>query len=158
MRRRFLSALILTCLLALCAHAQGRAVWRIGDFNSSSDEFGVQLPAGRAFDADANRPKDWGATQQAVIAGKTDASAARIIRFRLNEAPRGAYRLRLGLILNSPRVPVVQVEVNGHRGWFYQRIERDFAEGNLEANIFPQYAVGSLNADVPADFLRQGEN
>src|SRR5256885_13466589 len=157
MRRRFLSALILTCLLALCARAQDRAVWRIGDFNSSSDEFGVQLPAGRAFDADANRAKDWGATQQAVLAGRSDA-AARIIRFSLAEAPRGTYRLRLGLILNSPRVPVVQVEVNGHKGWFYQRPERDFAEGNLEANIFPQYAVGSLNVGVPADFLRQGVN
>ena len=158
MHRRFLSALILTFAFALCARAQDRAVWRIGDFNSSSDEFGVQLPAGRAFDADANRPKDWGATQQAVIVGNRDASAARRIRFELAEAPRGTYRLRLGLILNSPRVPVVQVGVNGHSGWFYQRPERDFAEGNLEANIFPQYAVGSLNVGVPADFLRQGVN
>src|SRR5437588_10904412 len=108
MHRRYPLASILTCVFALCAQAQDHTIWQIGDFNGSSDEFGVQLPAGRAFDADANRPKDWGATQQAVIAGKTDASAARIIRFRLNEAPRGAYKLRLGLILNSPRVPVVQ--------------------------------------------------
>jgi alpha-mannosidase len=157
-RRRSLSALILTCAFALCARAQERAVWRIGEFDGSSDEFGVGLPAGRAFDARADRPKDWGATQQAVLAGKDDASAARRIRFDLPEAPRGTYRLRLGLILNSARVPVVEVGVNGHAGRFYQRPERDFAEGNLEANIFPQYAVGSLAVEVPADFLRQGAN
>lgn len=156
--RRFLSALILAFVLSPFARAQDRALWRIGEFNGSSDEFGVQLPAGRAFDVASDQAKDWGATQQAFVAGKQDASAARVIRFALPEAPRGAYTLRIGLILNSARVPLVQVEVNGHEGWFYQRPERDFTEGNLEANIFPQYAVGSLKVAVPADFLRRGEN
>jgi hypothetical protein len=156
MRRRYLSALVLTFAFALGARAQDRAVWQIGEFNSSSDEFGVQ--AAGAFDAASGQAKSWGATQQAVVESKADASAARRIRFELTDAPRGVYRLRLGLILNSPRVPVVQVEVNGHRGLFYQRPERDFKEGNLEANIFPQYAVGFLDAEIPAESLRQGAN
>jgi alpha-mannosidase len=156
MRRRYLSALVLTFAFALGARAQARAVWQIGEFNSSSDEFGVQ--AAGAFDAASGQSKSWGATQQAVVESKADASAARRIRFELRDEPGGVYTLRLGLILNSPRVPVVQVDVNGHRGWFYQRPESDFKEGNLEANIFPQYAIGSLEAEIPVEFLRQGAN
>src|SRR5437868_7264579 len=156
MHRRFLWSLLLTCAFALCARAQDRAVWQIGEFNGSSDEFGAQLPAGGAFDVTANGPKDWGPTQQAVIPAKPDPSAARRIGFELAAAPRGAYRLRLGLILNSARVPVVQVEVNGHAGWFYQRPDRDFAEGNLEASTFPQYSIGALAVEIPADYLRRG--
>jgi hypothetical protein len=152
-----MSALILTFAFALGARAQGRAtVWQIGEFDSSAGEFGSQ--AAGVFDADSGQAKSWGATQQAVIESKADASASRRIRFELAEEPGGVYTLRLGLILTAPRLPVVQVEVNGHKGWFYQRPERDFKEGNLEANIFPQYAVGALEAGIPAEFLRRGAN
>jgi hypothetical protein len=156
MLRRYLSALILTFAFALCARAQESVVWQIGEFNNSSDEFGAQAEG--VFDAANVQVKSWGATQQAVVESKADAPAARRIRFELAEAPSGVYTLKLGLILNSPRVPVVQVDVNGHRGWFYQRPESDFKEGNLEANIFPQYAVGSLEAGIPAEFLSRGVN
>ena len=160
MHRQFLLALLLTVTNAVGAGAQqGRPagqLWQIGEFNSSSDELGVQAPG--VFDAASGRAKGWGATQQAVVAAKADAAAARRIRFELDGEPRGAYRLRLGLILATPRVPVVQVEVNGHKGWFHQRPGKDFQEGNLEANIFPQYAVGQLFAEIPAEFLRRGAN
>jgi alpha-mannosidase len=156
MRRHYLPAFILTLTFAACAGAQGRPVWQIGEFNGSSDEFGAQ--AAGPFDAGRGRAKDWGATQQAVVASKADPATARVVRFELTGEPRGPYRLRLGLILNSPRVPVVQLDVNGHRGWFYQRPERDFVEGNLEAYIFPQYAIGSLDAEIPAGFLHTGAN
>ena len=156
-QRLYLWAFVLTFALAPCAGAQGeRPLWQIGEFNGSADEFGAQAPG--AFDAAAGRPKEWGATQQAVVEAGADAAAARRIRFDLAEEPRGLYRLRLGLIMTTPRVPVVQVEVNGRRGWFYQRPEKDFAEGNLEAFTFPQYAVGSLSVEVPAEFLRRGAN
>jgi hypothetical protein len=156
MRRRYLSAFVLTFAFALCARAQDRTLWQIGEFNGSSDEFGVQAEG--AFDAASGQAKSWGATQQAVLEAKADASAARRIRFEMTDAPRGVYRLKLGLILNTPRVPLVQVEVNGYTGRFYQRPERDFKEGNLEANIFPQYAIGSLSVEIPAEFLRRGGN
>src|SRR5215207_3677988 len=156
MPRRFVQALILTFALAVCAAAQERPLWQIGEFNGSSDEFGTQTRA--AFEPGSSGVKGWGATQQAVVPGREDASSARVIRFELPGEPRGAYRLRLGLLITTPRLPVVQVEVNGHRGWFHQRPERDFEEGNLEAFTFPQYAVGSLVADIPAEFLRRGAN
>lgn len=156
MHRRYLPALILTLTFAVCTAAQARPVWQIGEFNSSSDEFGAQ--AAGPFDAASGRAKDWGATQQAVVEAKADGSAARTIRFELADAPSGVYTLRLGLIMTSPRLPVVQVEVNGHKGWYYQRPESEYKEGNIEAYIFPQYAFGVLPAAIPAEFLRQGAN
>src|SRR3954447_20664673 len=116
MRRRYLSALVLAFAFALGVRAQERAtVWQVGEFDSSAGEFGSQ-PAG-AFDVATGTPKSWGATQQAVVESNADASAARRIRFELAEEPGGVYTLKLGLILTSPRVPVVQLEVNGHKGW-----------------------------------------
>jgi hypothetical protein len=156
MHQRYLPAFILTLAFAVCAGAQAPPVWQIGEFNKSSDEFGAQARA--TFDAKSGRAKEWGATQQAVVPAKADAAAARRIRFELPGEPSGAYRLRLGLLITTPRLPVVQLEVNGHRGWFHQRPERDFEEGNVEAFTFPQYAVGSLVADIPAEFLRRGAN
>lgn len=156
MRRRYLSALVLTFAFALGVRAQERVVWQLGEFNSSANEFGSQ--AAGVFDPASGQLKSWGASQEAVVESKADASSARRIRFELAEEPRGGYTLKLGLILTAPRVPVVQLEVNGHKGWFYQRPERDFKEGNLEANIFPQYAVGTLRAEIPAELLRRGSN
>jgi alpha-mannosidase len=155
--RRYLLTLILTVAFAVCAGAQERRVWQIGEFDGSSDEFGTQARA--PFDAAGGRAKEWGATQQAVVVtGSMDASASRVIHFELTDEPRGTYRLKLGLIIATPRLPVVQVVVNGRRGWFHQRPERDFEEGNLEAYIFPQYAIGSLTAEIPSEFLRRGAN
>jgi hypothetical protein len=156
MHRRFLLSLILIVTFAVYAGAQERRAWQIGEFDGSADEFGAQ--ARGAFEPASGRVKDWGATQQAVVVGGRDPSASRVIRFELTDEPRGAYRLRLGLLITTPRLPVVQVEVNGHRGWFHQRPERDFEEGNLEAFTFPQYAIGSLGVEIPAEFLRQGTN
>src|SRR5215207_7559059 len=131
MPRRFVQALILTFALAVCAAAQERPLWQIGEFNGSSDEFGTQTRA--AFEPGSSGVKGWGATQQAIVQGSSDPSASRAIRFELADEPRGVYRLKLGLLITTPRLPVVQVQVNGHPGWFHQRPERDFEEGNLEA-------------------------
>src|ERR1044071_4708496 len=142
MPRRYLLSFILTLTCAVGTAAQGRPLWQVGEFDGSSDEFGTQ--AAGPFDAASGKVKEWGATQQAVVEAKADAAAARRIRFELADEPNGIYRLRLGLVMTSPRLPVVQVEVNGHGGWFYQRPASDFKEGNVEAYIFPQYALGSL--------------
>ena len=155
MHRRYPLALMLTLCFAVCAAAQERRVWQLGEFNGSSDEFGAQ--AAGPFDAANGQAKNWGATQQAVVEAKADAAAARRIRFELADAPSGDYTLRVGLLLTSPRLPVLQVEVNGYKGWFYQRPD-EYKEGNIEAYIFPQYAFGVLPATIPAEFLKQGAN
>ena len=156
MRLNALGGAVLSLMLAASALAQERAVWRIGDFDNSSSEFGASS-AGAAFLVSENRPKDWGATQQSVPPGVVSETAARRIQFDLADAPRGTFTLELGLIVLTPRLPVVQVEVNGHRGWFHQRPE-EYKEGNIEGSILPQYAIGTMSVPVPAEFLRQGRN
>jgi hypothetical protein len=71
--------------------------------------------------------------------------------------PQGIYKLKLGLIVQTPRLPLVLVDVNGHTGWFHQRPE-DYLEGNIEGAIFPQYSIGTLVIEIPADFFHQGRN
>lgn len=157
MCRYALWGVLLSLTLAASAAAQSRAVWRIGDFDESAAEFGAE-PSGGAFVITAGQPKDWGRTQQAVTPDRAGDAALRLIRFELRDAPRGVYTLRLGLIMHSARLPVIQLDVNGHRGWFHQRFESDYREGNKEAAILPQYAVGVVRAEMPAEFLRRGAN
>ncbi|HEX8499064.1 MAG TPA: polysaccharide lyase family protein [Pyrinomonadaceae bacterium] len=144
-------------MLSVCVAAQGRAVWGVGSFDNSSEELGPASGAAKVFVVGTSRPADWPGTQQAVVPAKADAAAAHKIQFDLADAPRGTYRLRLGLIYKTARAPVVQVGVNGRRGWFYQPLET-YREGNSEGAILPQYSVGALVAEVPAGFLRQGRN
>lgn len=156
MLRRYLFAFILTLACAASAAAQERPLWQIGEFDGSSDEFGAQARA--PFEPASGGVKSWGATQQATTHDRREPSAARAIRFELNEEPRGTYRLRLGLLITTPRLPVVEVSANGRPGWFHQRPERDFQEGNLEAFTFPQYSIGTLAVEIPSEFLRRGTN
>jgi alpha-mannosidase len=140
-----------------CLAQEERAVWKIGSFDETSAEFGEQASASRPFVVNESPAKDWPRVQQAVVPGKAADATPLRIRFELPVVPQGTYTLRLGLIVQTPRAPLVQVEVNGHRGWFYQRLA-DYREGNREASIFPQYAIGTLAVEIPADFLRRGVN
>ncbi|HWT02488.1 MAG TPA: polysaccharide lyase family protein [Pyrinomonadaceae bacterium] len=156
MRPNALGGAVLSLILAASALAQERAVWQIGEFDNSSSEFGGST-APAVFVVSESRPKEWGATQQAIPPVKISETAGRRIQFDLKDAPRGTYSLKLGLIVLTPRLPVLQVEVNGHKGWFHQRPE-DYEEGNIEGSILPQYALGTMTVPVPAEFLRQGRN
>ncbi|HEX8285885.1 MAG TPA: glycoside hydrolase family 38 C-terminal domain-containing protein [Pyrinomonadaceae bacterium] len=157
MRSHFVLGIILSSVLSVCAAAQGRAVWRIGAFDNSQEDLGPASGAAKVFDVATSRAADWPGAQQAVVPSRADAAAAHKIRFDLGAVDQSVYRLRLGLIYKTARAPVVQVEVNGRRGWFYQPLET-YREGNSEGAILPQYSIGALEIDVPAEFLRQGGN
>ncbi|MFL6211284.1 MAG: polysaccharide lyase family protein [Pyrinomonadaceae bacterium] len=157
-RRAALCGAWLLLLLTARAAAQERPVWQIGTFNNSADELGQATTSGGAFVVGTNQAQDWPGVQPAVaVARAGEASAARRIRFELPAAPEERYTLRLGLIMKTARLPVVQLDVNGQRGWFYQRLET-YREGNDEPSILPQYANGTLTAEIPAGYLRQGTN
>jgi alpha-mannosidase len=158
MHRHALRGVVLLLILAGSALGQGRPVWKIGEFNGSSSEFTGPPSQSGVFVVSQSQPKEWAASQQAVVPEKIGGAAARRIQFELQDAPLGVYRLKLGLIMFTPRVPVVELNVNGHRGRFYQRPEVDYQEGNLEGAILPQYGIGSLTMNIPAAFLKQGRN
>jgi hypothetical protein len=145
-------------MLSISALAQeGRSIWKIGEFDDSSAEFSDKVTSSTTYVVSSSQSRDWPRTQQAVLPGKIAEASPRRIQFDLLTAPRGAYRLKIGLIVHTPRVPVLQVEVNGHRGWFYQRPEI-YREGNVEGSILPQYSIGTLTAEIPAEFLQLGRN
>jgi alpha-mannosidase len=147
----------LSLMLAGAAFAQERVIWKIGEFDNSSAEFGSR-PASDAFVISKNQARDWPITQNAVAANKIASATPLRIRFQLATSPRGVFTLKVGLLVLTPRLPVLQVNVNGHRGWFYQRPELDNREGNIEGSIFPQYSIGTRSMDIPAEFLQQGDN
>jgi alpha-mannosidase len=157
MRRHFIQGIILSLVLSVYAGAQeGRALWKIGDFDNSQEELGPASAASKVFVVGKSGARDWPGTQQAVVASNAG-GAAHKIRFDLEAVSQSVYRLRLGLIYKTARAPVVQVEVNGRQGWFYQPLET-YREGNSEGAILPQYSIGALDVDVPAEFLRRGSN
>jgi alpha-mannosidase len=158
MHRHALRGVVLSLILAVSALGQERSIWKIGDFNSSSFEFTGQPAQASVFVVSVNQSKDWTASQPAVVPEKIGSAVPRRIQFELPEAPRGIYRLKLGLIMLTPRVPVIEINVNGHRGRFFQRPEVNYQEGNLEGAILPQYGVGSMAMEIPANFLQQGRN
>ncbi|HYG11316.1 MAG TPA: glycoside hydrolase family 38 C-terminal domain-containing protein [Pyrinomonadaceae bacterium] len=158
MRRYAVSGMLLLLLLCATASSQERTVFKIGAFDNSSEEFAPAASAPVVYTVATGRPQNWVGVQQAVVPGKAGAAeAARKIQFELQSAPQGTYRLRLGLIIKTARAPVVQLDVNGHRGWFHQPLET-YREGNSEGAILPQYSIGALNIDVPTSFLRAGRN
>jgi alpha-mannosidase len=157
MRKHIIPGIFLSLALYVVAAAQGGPVWRIGAFDNSHEDLGPASGAAKVFVVGTSAAQDWPGTQQAVVPAQAGSGGAHKIQFDLAEAPRGAYRLRLGLITKTARAPVVQVDVNGRSGWFYQPLET-YSEGNSEGAILPQYSIGKLDVEVPAEFLRRGRN
>jgi alpha-mannosidase len=158
MRRYAVAWILLSLAWCLSATAQERTIFKIGAFDNSSEEFGGAAGAPAVYVVATGQPRNWVGAQQAVVPGTAGAAgAARKVQFELQGAPAGVYRLRLGLILKTARAPVVEVDVNGHRGWFHQAVET-YKEGNSEGAILPQYAIGTMTIEVPSAFLRAGRN
>jgi hypothetical protein len=117
--------------------AVSEPVWQIGKFNASSSEFNsgsdpiTGLPTidyrdpsqDPVYVVGASTPsKNWFASQP----GSADADSGFrphpfTILFDLPGPPTGRYTLKVGTLIDNPRVSILQVDINGRRGWFYQR-------------------------------------
>ena len=157
LRFHWLPGLLL--IFSQAAFSAPKTLWQIGNFDGSSGEFPrATVPAGQVFEIGKGQAKDWGYRQRAIEAGKETPQSGETIEFTLPRAPSGVYRLKIGLIVETARVPLVQVEVNGHRGWFYQHPQLDYRAGNGSAAFVPQYSTDVITAEVPSRFLHQGAN
>jgi len=109
-------------------------VWRIGSFNQSPSEFntgkqgpplfGSRYPSGELlYVVGKSRPEtDWPAYQEGAEVERPGSHAhPYTIQFNLPKQPSGVYTLKAGLLSETARVARLQVEINGHRGIFYQR-------------------------------------
>jgi hypothetical protein len=161
-------------LPALPSHAAAaETVWQIGVFDESSAEFkGHTNPAGKlTFDysstADdltfivgkSDAAKDWLPFQPGTSNGRAGYRRHPFtIQFDLRENPSGAYALDLSLLAYSPRLPWMEVAINGHRAWFYQHPKLAYSAGDQWVFYLPYYSTARVRCDLPARYLVQGRN
>ncbi len=148
---------------ALCGAAAVRAadttVWRIGTFDHASAEFhGKESAAPPIIDANApDAAAHWPGTQAGSGNAKAGAgSHARVVRFLLKDTPSGIYTLHVAALTGNPRVPRLDLDLNGTGGSIYlDRRLAYFAEGRLDS---PINGDAEARITVPASLLRAGSN
>jgi alpha-mannosidase len=144
--------------------AAGQTLWEIGQFDQSSSEF----HAHPNFSDSHNNPvftvgksdpsRDWPAEHPG--SANPDAGARPhpyTILFDLTNPPRGAYRLVVSAILNRPRVPALEVEINGKSGMFYFHRKVSYYPGDDGVDS-PIYGGDQLEMAIPTELLKRGEN
>ncbi|MBZ5566183.1 MAG: hypothetical protein LAP13_27675 [Acidobacteriia bacterium] len=146
--------------------AAEQKVWQIGEFDKSSGEFRIQLSdyadpkLDPVYTIGKSEPaKDWVALQPGSANTKAGFRPHPFtILFDLPDAPQGSYSLVVALLHYSPRLPILQVEINGHRGWFYQRPKLNYDAGDTADVFLPIYSADTIKADLPTHFLQKGPN
>lgn len=181
MRSQVLRGILILLFLAvtnlLPTWAAAKILWQIGVFDDSSHEFRLANdpesgnPTANRVDytnpADdpvfvvgkSNPASDWYAYQPGSSNGKAGFRAHPFtIQFELPEKPSGLYTLKLSLLDYSPRLPRLQVTVNGHSGLFYQHPVLNYSAGDI-ANLFlPQYSKANIVCEIPTADLQRGTN
>ena len=141
-------------------------IWQIGKFDYSSNEF-------RSQGIDYSDPKqapiyrvgvskdseDWWRFQPGPANGMTGGREHPFtVVFDLKQPPRGVYRLTIAMLYETPRLSRLKLEINGHSGLFYFHPKLDYRAGDWEGTFVPQTSWDKKTVDLPAEWLRQGEN
>ncbi len=159
MRANTLVLIPFALLAAPTLPAVETTVWRLGKFDHTSAEF-----QGRETDTppviDANAPDGaahWPARQAGSRNLKEGSRAhARVVRFALQEPPSGIYTLSLAVLVGNPRVPRLELDLNGTPASVYlDRRVTYLAEGRQDS---PINGEARARITVPAPLLRPGEN
>jgi hypothetical protein len=160
-----IAVLFMTVMLTACAHAASKTIWNIGTFNGSSGEFKSQdidysnPKSDPVFVVGQSSDKDWYRFQPGPANG---ISGGRLhpftVKFVLNEAPVGVYRLKVAILYQTPRLSFLKLNVNGHSGFFYFHPKLDFRAGDWEGTFVPQSSFDEKTIAIPAAWLRKGEN
>ena len=161
-----LCPLLLAASLFAEAHAGSQKLWQVGSFDESSHEF-------KAEEIDYSDPaqdpvftvgksdtaKDWYAFQPGSGNGKAGFRPHPFtVKFDLPSAPQGVFSLKIGLLAYMARLPGLQIEINGHRGWFYLHPKLNYTGGDINSIFVPIYSYGTIVAEFPAQFLVRGSN
>ena len=166
-----LLVLVIVICSCRCAGAASKGVWQIGKFDQSSGEFNhgevrpPVLAAGHPktdvlyIVGKSNPATDWPAYQP----GSSNGNAGfrphpYTIQFDLPQAPQGLYTLRVALLVETPRVPRLQVEINGHRALLFQHPILNYAGGDPCSVFQPAYSADTVAVDLPTNFLKEGTN
>jgi alpha-mannosidase len=149
-------------------YAQENTLWQIGEFDQSSEEFGVSFGFGSLPSAPpdpvyrvgtSDWKKDWSGFQPGSANGPAGSREHPFtVLFSLTGRPQGLYKLTVGVLPYMPRRPNLRVEVNGKRGMYYLRPRLSYDLGNFPTAFIPQYSYARLNIEIPPAFLQSGEN
>ena len=163
--------LVIMICFCQCAGAASKAVWQIGKFDQSSGEFNqgeVRPPVFASahpksdvlYIVGKSKPAtDWPAFQPGSANGRAEFRPhPYTIQFDLSEAPRGLYTLKVALLVETPRVPRLQVDINGHRALLYQHPTLNYAGGDVSSVFLPAYSAGTIAVDLPTNSLKKGTN
>jgi hypothetical protein len=150
--------------------AAAQVVWQIGRFDKSTMEYPLLTPPAAKGKVDQaakdlvyiigkNHTNDWPRFQPVSsngLAGYRPHPYA--IQFELPSTPSGLFTLKVALLVKTPRVARLQVEINGHRALYFQHPVLDYTRGDDEGFYMPNYSIDTVNAVLPTKFLRQGTN
>ena len=173
----FVMAGVTLVLAGSMASAAPETVWQIGQFDESSHEFNLGYdptsgePTKRPIDytnpgedpvyvvGKSDPSKDWLAYQPGNSNGKAGSRAHPFtILFELPQRPGGLYTLRVALLDYSPRLPWLEVSLNGHPAWFYQHPKLNYAAGDIGDLFIPHYSSSTITVELPTRFLQAGRN
>jgi alpha-mannosidase len=164
-RKVMMTAGFVVVTLAAAAHADEKTLWKIGTFDGSSGEFKSQdinyadPKSDPVFVVGQSSDKDWYRFQPGPANGIAGGRLHPFtVKFVLNDAPLGIYRLRLAILYETPRLSFLKLDVNGHSGFFYFHPKLDFRAGDWEGTFVPQTSVDEKTIAIPAAWLRKGEN
>jgi len=158
-----------TCLDNSTEQSQAQTLWQIGKFDESSGEFVRGKLDPQIYSDPTSDPvfvvgrsdirKDWLPFQAGTTNGKAGYRRHPFtIRFDLKNAPSGGYRLDLALLSYSPRLPWLEISINGHRGWFYQHPKLAYSAGDESVFYLPFYSTDNIQCDLPTHYLVKGAN
>jgi len=173
-RIHFLQTILLPVIMngfCYCAEGASTVAWQIGRFDKSSMEFKLHEPPAPKPGAaqgqtdlvyvigKSKAETDWPAFQAGSSNGIAGYRAhPYAIQFELPSAPRGLYTLKVALLVESPRVPRLEVAINGHRALYFQHPVLDYTGGDGSSVFLPNYSADTITAELPTSFLRQGGN
>jgi alpha-mannosidase len=163
--RKAAAAVFVAIALTAAAHATSTTLWKIGTFNGSSGEFKSQdidysdPTSDPVFVVGQSNDKNWYRFQPGPANGIAGGRLHPFtVKFVLNDAPRGVYRLKLAILYETPRLSLLKLEVNGHSGFFYFHPKLDFRAGDWEGTFVPQSSIDEKTIPLPAAWLQKGEN
>ena len=114
--------LLFVLSLTTLVPGQGKTVWQIGTFDQSPLEFSSATQDAVTFEVGKSDPhKNWPGTQGVQHPYR--------VKFLLDSS-EGSYVLRIGTVIEQPRVPTLRIDVNGHAGTFYLHPDLTYFPGD----------------------------
>ncbi|MBU6402507.1 MAG: hypothetical protein KGS61_19475, partial [Verrucomicrobia bacterium] len=146
------------------ARAAEHLLWKIGEPDHSDHEFKGAVPrtthALRVSVGTGNETRQWPRFHPGSGNGVFGGTVYRYaLVFDLpGTAPTGIFYLDLDLLFRQPRVPALDLDVNGHRGRYYFEPEPMFDLGAVEDEFNPIRSSQHRRLALPASLFRAGEN